>query len=145
MRAVRKLSLGLLVLLGRRPFRLVFRHISIAAQQNEILLQQLQRDHGLTDDQVDANPKNICRVTALSGQGNPAVTRHPVTPEEVQVKLKQSGIHYENPRFERICRAKYMAPLYNPSKEKPEDAKAASTSSNFPTFHGLPSGMGQSP
>ncbi len=28
------------------------------------------------------------------------------------------GVHYENPTFEKICKAKYMAPLYDPSKEQ---------------------------
>ena len=57
------------------------------------------------------------------GQGNPAITRHPVTPEEAQAKLKKLGIDYSNPRFENICGAKYMAPLYNPATQKPERVK----------------------
>jgi len=48
------------------------------------------------------------------------------------VKLNNMGIHYENPRFEKICKAKYMAPLYDPSKEKPEDAKACIDQFEFP-------------
>ena len=35
-------------------------------------------------------------------------------------------------RFEKICKAKYMAPLYDPSKEQPEDAKACIDQFEFP-------------
>ena len=66
------------------------------------------------------------------GQGNPAVTEHPVTPEACQAKVKSAGVQYENPRFEKICKAKYMAPLYNPAKQKPEDAKACIDQFEFP-------------
>ncbi len=42
------------------------------------------------------------------------------------------GVHYENATFEKICKAKYMAPLYNPYKERPEDAKACIDQFEFP-------------
>jgi hypothetical protein len=101
-------------------------------QQNEILLQQLQREHGLSDQQMSEIRKIFAGSRYHIGQGNPAVTEHPVTPEQCKVKLEQLGVHYENPRFEKICKAKYMAPLYDPSKEKPEDAKACIDQFEFP-------------
>ncbi len=100
-------------------------------QQNEFLFQQLQRVHGLTDSQMNAIRK-IFAKSGYIGQGNPAVTEHPVTPEACQAKLKSAGVEYENPRFEKICKAKYMAPLYNPAKQKPEDAKACIDQFEFP-------------
>jgi hypothetical protein len=106
------------------PFQLV-------QQQNEALFQALQRDRGLSDQQISA----IRRIFAGShyiGQGNPAVTQHPVTPEQCAAKLQSQGIHYENPQFEKICKAKYMAPLYDPAREKPEDAKACIDQFEFP-------------
>lgn len=100
-------------------------------QQNEFLFQQLQRVHGLTDAQMNAIRKIFVK-SGYIGQGNPAVTQHPVTPEACQAKVKSAGVQYENPRFEKICKAKYMAPLYNPAKQKPEDAKACIDQFEFP-------------
>ncbi len=100
-------------------------------QQNEILFGQLQRVHGLSDAQMSAIRKVFAK-SGYIGQGNPAVTRHPVTPEEAQAKLNRLGIDYANPKFERICGAKYMAPLYKPSTQRPEDAKACIDQFEFP-------------
>ena len=105
--------------------------LQVLQQQNEALLQAIQRGHELSDEQMQA----IRRIFAGSryiGQGNPAVTQHPVTPEQCMAKLAEAGVHYENPRFEKICGAKYMAPLYDPAREKPEDAKACIDQFEFP-------------
>ncbi len=110
------------VLLGQRP---------AVQEENEALFRQLQRVHGLSDAQMNA----IRAIFAKSGymsQGNPAITRHPVTPEEAQAKLAQMGIDYKNPRFEKICGGKYMAPLYNSATQKPEDAKVCIDQFEFP-------------
>lgn len=100
-------------------------------QQNELLFQQLQRVHGLSNSQINAM-RAIFAKSPYIGQGNPAITRHPVTPAECQAKLSRMGVHYENPRFERICKTKYMAPLYDPRKEKLEDARACIDQFEFP-------------
>jgi formylglycine-generating enzyme required for sulfatase activity len=100
-------------------------------EQNEVLFRQLQRVHGLSDAQMTAI-RNIFAKSGSMGQGNPAITRHPVTPEEAQTKLNQLGIDYANPKFEKICGAKYMAPLYNPATQQPEDAKACIDQFEFP-------------
>jgi hypothetical protein len=100
-------------------------------EQNDLLLQKLQSVDGLQDDELKALRK-IFAESRIIGQGNPAITRHPVTPAECEAKLKQMGVHYENSTFEKICKAKYMAPLYDPSKERPEDAKACIDQFEFP-------------
>src|ERR1035437_10385454 len=133
MRLRRILALGLLVLLGLRGFDRLFASPQSLQQQNELLLKQLQRVHGLSDDQFDSIRK-IFAKSGYIGQGNPAITQHPVTPEECQAKLNSMGVQYENPRFDRICKGKYMAPLYDPSKEKPEDAKACIDQFEFPNI-----------
>jgi hypothetical protein len=127
------LTSGLLVLSGLVGFGRFFASSQSLQQQNEILFGQLQRVHGLSDNQVNAIRK-IFAKSGYIGQGNPAITQHPVTPEECQAKLNSMGVHYENPRFERICKGKYMAPLYDPSKEKPEDAKACIDQFEFPNI-----------
>jgi hypothetical protein len=103
----------------------------VLQQQNEALFQAIQRGHGLSDEQMQG-VRRIFAGSRYMGQGNPAVTQHPVTPEQCMAKLAESGVHYENPRFEKICGAKYMAPLYDPAKEKPEDAKACIDQFEFP-------------
>lgn len=42
------------------------------------------------------------------------------------------AVPYENPRFETICGARYMAPLYDPAREKPEQARACIDQFEFP-------------
>lgn len=99
--------------------------------QNEALLWQLQRVHRMSDPQMTAI-RRIFTNSGYIGQGNPAITRHPVTPEACQDRLRRSGISYENAAFERICKAKYMAPLYDPATGRQEDAKACIDQFEFP-------------
>ncbi len=99
--------------------------------QNEVLFQQLKQDRGLTDAQVAAVRK-IFEASGYIGQGNPEVTKHPVTPAQCLAKLKQQGVTYENPRFEKICGGKYLAPLYDPKTQQPEDAKVCIDQFEFP-------------
>jgi hypothetical protein len=103
----------------------------VLKQQREALFQKLQRVDNLSEAQMSAIRK-IFAGNPYMGQGNPAVTRHPMTPEQAQAKLKALGIHYENPEFEKICGAKYMAPLYDPATQRPEDAKACIDQFEFP-------------
>jgi len=131
MRAVRLSCLGLLILLGLVRFDTFTVLCQSLEQQNEVLLQQIQREHGLSDEQMKELRK-IFANSRIIGQGNPAVTQHPVTPDECMVKLKKSNISYENAGFEKICKAKYMAPLYDPSKQKPENAQACIDQFEFP-------------
>jgi formylglycine-generating enzyme required for sulfatase activity len=105
--------------------------VKTLAQQNEALFRQLQRVHHLTDEQMSA-VRTIFAKSGYIGQGNPAVTRHPVTVRQCGEKLEKEDIRYENPAFEKICGAKYMAPLYNPAVEKPEDAGACIDQFEFP-------------
>jgi formylglycine-generating enzyme required for sulfatase activity len=99
--------------------------------QNETLFRQLQQVHGLSNTQMNAL-RDIFAKSGYIGQGNPAITRHPVTPEACQNKLKSLGVSYENSAFEKICGGKYMAPLYDPSRQRPEDAKACIDQFEYP-------------
>ena len=101
------------------------------AERNAELLHQIEEVHRLTPAQMD-KIRAIFAGSRIIGQGNPAITQHPVTPEQCEAKLRQQAVTYSNPRFERICGAKYMAPLYNPAKQKPEDATACIDQFEFP-------------
>jgi hypothetical protein len=114
---------------------LVFLLSSTAAQSlkenNEVLFEELQRIHGLSERQMDSI-RTIFRESGYIGQGNPAITRHPMTPQGCQEKLDRVAVRYENSEFEKICKAKYMAPLYDPAREKATDAKACIDQFEFP-------------
>jgi formylglycine-generating enzyme required for sulfatase activity len=101
--------------------------------ENEILFRQLKEDRGLSDAQVAAVRK-IFESSGYICQGNPAVTKHPVTPEQCLAKLKQQGVEYQNARFEKICGGKYLVPLYNPATERPEDAQVCIDQFEFPNI-----------
>ncbi len=100
-------------------------------EQNELLFQQLQQVHGLSDQEM-RDIRAIFAHSAVLGQGNPAITQHPVTPQQCEAKLKQAGADYRNAKFERICGGKYMAPLYNSKKESPDRARACIDQFEFP-------------
>ena len=80
MRGNRFLSIGILIF----PF-LTLIHFSPAVAQtlkegNEVLFEQIQRVHGLSEKQIDSI-RTIFRESGYIGQGNPAIAKHPLTPE----------------------------------------------------------------
>ncbi len=100
-------------------------------EQNEPMLRRLQSVHRLSDAQM-AEVRRIFTASGYIGQGNPAVARHPMTTEACQVTLRDRGASYDNVAYERICQAKYMAPLYDPATGRAEDAKACIDQFEFP-------------
>jgi hypothetical protein len=127
-----KPSAGLLTILLLLTGLFVYGDTPVSLKQgNEVIYRQLKEVRGLSDAQIAAVRK-IFEKSGYIAQGNPAVTQHPVTPEQCQAKLNQAGVHYENARFEKICGGKYMAPLYDPAKEQPEDAKVCIDQFEFP-------------
>ncbi len=102
-------------------------------EQNEALLERLQAIHGLSDAQA-AGVRTIFARSPYIGQGNPAVTQHPASTQECTARLEQSSVSYENARYEQICGAKYMAPLYDPDHETAEDARACIDQFEFPNI-----------
>jgi len=99
--------------------------------QNDELFRQLQAAHHLTDVQMTEIRAIFSRSGYIS-QGNPAITQHPMTPQQCEAKLQEQGVTYENPTFTAICGAPYMAPLYNPAIEQAEDATACIDQFEFP-------------
>jgi len=131
MRASRVGVISILVLLCPHVFLLTSPVAQSLKQNNEVLFEQLQRIHGLSERQMDSI-RAIFRESGYIGQGNPAIVRHPMTPQACQEKLDRLTVRYENSKFEKVCKAKYMAPLYNPVTEKAEDAKACIDQFEFP-------------
>jgi len=100
-------------------------------EQNARLLRELQRVHALSEAQVEAIRAIFAR-SGVVGQGNPAIAQHPLTPEQCRAGLAQRSIRYGDPEFERICGRPFMAPLYDPRSERPQDAKACIDQFEFP-------------
>jgi hypothetical protein len=101
------------------------------AQQNEALLQELKQAHGLDDAQME-RIRAIFRRSGYVGQGNPAISRHPMTPEQCRRAREAAPQHADEAVFESICGAPHMAPLYDPRTQRPQDASACIDQYEFP-------------
>jgi hypothetical protein len=103
---------------------------SVSEQRAEVL-RLLASEHGLGDEQVAAIEAIFNRSSVLS-QGNPAITQHPMTPATCRERRRAAGLVDRDPEFERICHGPYMAPLYDPAVQHPEDATACIDQYEFP-------------
>jgi formylglycine-generating enzyme required for sulfatase activity len=109
------------------------------AERNEAMFRQLQDIRGLSN-------AEITRVRAIfagspngwMGQGNPSVTRHPLTPEEAAARLggsvEQVRNSYRNRDYERICGEPFMVPLYDPATQSPSDATVCADMFEYPNI-----------
>lgn len=101
-------------------------------QNNEAMFRQMQAARGVTNAEI-GRIRQIFAGSRWIGQGNPSVTRHPLTPEQAQARLPAPALEfYRNKRFEKICGEKYMAPLYDPATQQPEDAKVCADMFEWP-------------
>jgi hypothetical protein len=98
---------------------------------NERLLGQIAQVHGLTDPQM-ARIRAIFAASPVIGQGNPAITHHPLSREQCAAKVAAAHVSYASPGFTRICGHPYMAPLYDPARQKPEEAATCIDQFEFP-------------
>jgi hypothetical protein len=80
MREYRILSVIIPAFLAFAIFYPVLAAAQSLKENNEILFEQLQRVHGLSDKQMDSI-RTIFRESGYVGQGNPAITKHPITPQ----------------------------------------------------------------
>jgi len=81
MRAYRLLSLALLALVS---LSLAIHSAAFAQslkERNDALLARLQLVHNLSETQMQA-VRGIFAASGYLGEGNPAVTQHPLTPED---------------------------------------------------------------
>lgn len=108
-------------------------HAQTLQQNNETMFAQIAQVHRLSGAQL-VRIKEIFARSGWIGQGNPAVTRYPLTPEQCAARVPGGPSAYSNPRFERICGNKYMAPLYDPRTQQPEDAKVCIDMFEFPNI-----------
>jgi hypothetical protein len=104
---------------------------SSLAQSNERLFEQLREQRHLTDGQIQAIRAIFAR-SGFIGQGSPAISEHPETEAQCRARLRQQNIDYANPEFEKICGAKFMAPLYDPRTSTPEQARVCIDQFEYP-------------
>ena len=105
------------------------------AEQREAMLREMAEVRGLSSATID-RIRQVMAGSPWIGQGNPAVTRHPMTPEEAAARQGGSVASvrrgYRNARFERICGRPYEVPLYDPATQRPEDATVCAHMFEYP-------------
>jgi len=107
------------------------------AERNELLLHQLEEVHKLSAEQM-TRVRSIFDNSGFIGQGNPAITVHTVPAKECEAELALPEIGgIQDPEFERICGAPYMAPLYDPLIAVAEESRACIDQFEFPNIPGV--------
>ncbi len=109
------------------------------AERNELMFQQMQEIRGLSNAEIS----RVRQIFANSpngwmGQGNPAITQHPFTPEEAAARVGGSVAQvqesYRNREYERICGGPYMVPLYDPETQTAGDATVCADMFEYPNI-----------
>jgi len=101
------------------------------AAQNEQMFAEMARERAVAADRLQAIRALFAR-SGFIGQGNPAIARHPETPAQCRERLARERVVYADPAFEWICGAQYMAPLYDPATQRPEQARACIDQFEYP-------------
>ena len=109
------------------------KHLTDRNSLNQKLLLHIQDEFQLSSESMDSL-STVFKKSPVISQGNPQVTKHPVTTKQCQDFLKIAGISYENKKYESICKHKYMAPLYDPQKQKMEEASVCIDQFEFPSI-----------
>ncbi|MFH1375012.1 MAG: SUMF1/EgtB/PvdO family nonheme iron enzyme [bacterium] len=102
-------------------------------EANELLLSRMQVTHGLSDVQVDSL-RAIFEQSGYIGQGNPAISNHPISDAECRDTLAKTAVDYQDLVFLEICGRPFMAPLYDPETQTPEDASVCIDQFEFPNI-----------
>ena len=66
------------------------------------------------------------------GTGNPAVTVHPLSPEQCRANLAQAGQTWQKAEDFEVCGSPFMAPLYDPATQSAKDATTCIDRLEFP-------------
>ncbi|KAB2969250.1 MAG: SUMF1/EgtB/PvdO family nonheme iron enzyme [Thermoanaerobaculia bacterium] len=103
-------------------------------QRNDELLAEMAQGLALTDSQL-VEVRGIFARSRYLGQGNPAITVHPMSPETCRQRAASGEPSIAGDRdFEAICGAKFMAPLYDPARESAAAAGACIDQYEFPSL-----------
>ncbi len=103
-------------------------------QQNEQLFAAMEQGLGATPDEM-AEVRAIFARSGELGQGNPAITVHPLSPAMCRERAAtDDGRELAERSFEAICGERYMAPLYDPSRQEASQAEACIDRYEFPNL-----------
>lgn len=106
-------------------------------QNNEVLFSQMKKLRNLSSEQI-TSIREIFSQSNRIGQGNPAVTRHPISPEAAAASLgnniETAQNSYRRRNFERICGRPFMAPIYDPLSQKPNEATVCMDMFEYPNI-----------
>ncbi len=97
------------------------------------IISQMKNSNSYSEEKIK-KMESIFQSEKYMTQGNPKITKHPQSEESCQENLSKKNISYENHLFEKICGAKFMAPLFNARKEKIEDSKTCIDQFEFPNI-----------
>ena len=101
-------------------------------EQNAVLFAQLRDVHGLDAKQL-SDVESIFARSGFIGQGNPAIARHPETPEQCTAKLRQAGHRLRESRISSGSAAENTWRRSTiPRSETAEQARACIDQFEFP-------------
>lgn len=103
------------------------------ASQTAAWIDALARVHAL-DAEQRAAVEAIAAGSDMLGQGNPAVTNHPMSRAQCAERLREAGETWESPENLEICGSPHMAPLYDPATETAADAEVCIDRLEFPNI-----------
>ncbi len=102
-------------------------------EANAVLFDQLAKVHRLNASEL-GRLREIFARSGFIGQGNPRITRHPMTPEECRARAPGGPNGYDDARNSRICGERFMAPLYDPRTQRPGEATSCIDQFEFPNI-----------
>ncbi|MCA9619140.1 MAG: SUMF1/EgtB/PvdO family nonheme iron enzyme [Myxococcales bacterium] len=103
------------------------------AEQNALMFEQLEQAHGITPEQRQ-KLEAIFAASDVLGQGNPEAAKHAASPKACRDLLAEKKIDYDDAASEAICGHRYMAPVYDPDRQKPEEASVCIDRFEFPNI-----------
>jgi sulfatase-modifying factor enzyme 1 len=99
------------------------------AEQRARLFARMRRELGISEDQLHA-VEAIFAASPVLGQGNPAISRHPMSRSECRRIRREAGI---TPMSTPVCGAPGMVPLFDPEAgETAKDARVCIDQLEFP-------------
>lgn len=102
---------------------------------NEAMFSQMQSVRGLRADQIQ-KIREIFAQSDRIGQGNPWISKHPLSPQEAALRIGKSirdvQKTYRNKEFERICGGPFVVPLYDPKTQRASDAQVCMDMFEYP-------------
>lgn len=86
-------------------------------QQRADLYKKLSDVHSLSPAQLQ-QIQSIFAGSQVIGQGNPAITTHPVSRDQCLQQIKRQNISYQSPENALICGNNYMVPMVQTAEQK---------------------------